>query len=162
LNRGSTLKIGGVSVGLVGLDQAVARLRESDPSGSLTPGEAASRLLSSLEGRNYVPDSAREAYLAALAAVWEGKQGEDGDAAPSIRSLGPGCVSCNRLERIVRQVRDERGIAADIEHIHDLDEIWRYGVMQTPALVIDDKVLCAGRLPSKAQVEIWVNELLGG
>jgi small redox-active disulfide protein 2 len=160
LNRGRTLKIGGVSVGFVSLEQAVSRLRESDPSGSLTPVDAASKLLSHLEEKNYIPDSAREAYLEALAGIWAGKQGEDSESAPSIRILGPGCVSCNRLEQLVRQVLDEKRVAADIEHIHDLDEIWRYGVVQTPALVINDKVLCAGRLPSKAQIEIWVRGLL--
>jgi hypothetical protein len=50
------------------------------------------------------------------------------------------------------------GIAADIFQVHDLDEIGRFGVMQTPALVINNKLKCAGRLPSRAQVEEWLRE----
>jgi len=50
------------------------------------------------------------------------------------------------------------GIAADIFQVHDLDEIGRFGVMQTHALVIDNKFKCTGRSPSHARVEEWLRE----
>jgi len=50
------------------------------------------------------------------------------------------------------------GITADIFQVHDLDEIGRFGVMQTHALVIDNKFKCTGRLPSRARVEEWLRE----
>jgi len=75
-----------------------------------------------------------------------------------IRILGPGCVSCNNLQKLVIEIMSDMGIAADIFQVHDLDEIGRFGVMQTPALVINNKLKCAGRLPSRAQVEEWLRE----
>ena len=54
----------------------------------------------------------------------------------------------------------EMGLAADIEQVHDLDEIWRHGVLSTPALVINGQVLCAGRIPTRAEVEEWLRREL--
>jgi hypothetical protein len=50
------------------------------------------------------------------------------------------------------------GLAADMESVHDLDEIWRFGVTKTPALIINGRVKCAGRMPSPTEVEEWVRE----
>jgi hypothetical protein len=50
------------------------------------------------------------------------------------------------------------GLAADMESVHDLDEIWRFGVTKTPALIINNTVKCAGRMPTPAEVEEWVRE----
>jgi hypothetical protein len=66
------------------------------------------------------------------------------------------------IATLVEQVYEEitarnyiPAIAADVFQVNDLDEIGRYGVMQTPALVINGRVKCAGRLPTRAQVEGW-------
>lgn len=65
-----------------------------------------------------------------------------------IKILGPGCKNCVTLDRITREVVDEMGIEATIEKIEDYGEIASYGVMTTPALVVDGKVLIAGRVPT--------------
>lgn len=160
-----TIRIGGASIGLVGLDAALSRVMATHAGEPPDADEAAHRILGILEGRNYIPESARRSYLEALAGLWRerfsdgGTEGEIGCL--SIRILGPGCVSCMSLEGLVLSVLDEREIAADIEHVRDLDEIWRYGVFTTPALVVNDRVLCAGRLPSRAKVESLITEFLG-
>lgn len=154
------VKIGGVSVGLAGLDAAIAKVRASDPDGLKGPEDAALEVLAILEEKNYVPAAARDAYIDAIKRLLTGAGGGDDPQGLSIRILGPGCVSCNRLEEIVRSVLDQKGIAADIEHVKDLDEIWRYGVISTPALVINERVLCSGRLPARCNVEEWLHEIV--
>lgn len=65
-----------------------------------------------------------------------------------IKVLGPGCKNCVTLDRIVREVTAELGIEATFEKIEDYSAIAGYGVMSTPALVIDGKVVLAGRVPT--------------
>ena len=55
---------------------------------------------------------------------------------------------------------DEMQVAADIFQVHDLDEIGRFGVMQTPALIINGKLKSVGRLPTRSQIEEWLREEL--
>lgn len=158
------LKIGDQAVGLIGIEAAVSELKRISRNDGLTPEDAARALMKRIEHKNYIPPNARTAYLKALAHLW--KEETDAVVGPgeglyrSLRILGPDCIGCNRLEEIVRSVLDEKGIAADIDHVRDLDEIWRYGVITTPALVIGNKVLCSGRVPTRAQVEIWIQELV--
>jgi len=65
-----------------------------------------------------------------------------------IKVLGPGCKNCVTLDRITHEVIAEMGIAATIEKIEDYALIAGYGVMSTPALVVDGKVLLSGRVPT--------------
>lgn len=66
-----------------------------------------------------------------------------------IKVLGSGCSKCNALEESVREAMAALGIAEDIEHVTDFSKIAAYGVMTTPALVVDGKVVSAGRVLSK-------------
>jgi len=58
----------------------------------------------------------------------------------------------------VIEIMNDIDVAADVFQVHDLDEIGRFGIMRTPALVINGHVKCAGRLPTRAQVEGWLRE----
>lgn len=69
-----------------------------------------------------------------------------------IKVLGPGCNNCKNLERVTRQAIAELGLDATIEKITDYSTIVGYGVMSTPALVVDEKVLLSGRVPSVGQL----------
>ncbi len=158
-----TLKIGNTSIGLIGIEGALSRLRKKAETKQISPEEAALELLAAVKQRNYVPPAAEHKYLQALEKYWirhfsESQEQESDNR--QIRILGPGCVSCNRLEEMVISIFSEYGLPADIEHVKDLDEIWRYGVIQTPALIIGNKVLCSGRLPTRAAVEAWLRELM--
>jgi small redox-active disulfide protein 2 len=157
------LKVGNSSVGLRGLDGALTEVIERHGNSDITPFEAARLILDKVEKRNYIPQEARNSYLDALSDLWLGRlRGEAPRSGERIvRILGRGCVGCNRLEEMVMDVFQELGIAADIEHVRELDEIWRYGVDKTPALVLGNRVVSAGRIPSKALVEGWVREFFG-
>ena len=69
-----------------------------------------------------------------------------------IKVLGPGCNNCKTLERVTKEAVAELGIEATIEKIEDYSTIAGYGVMSTPALVINEKVVYSGRVPTPAQL----------
>ncbi len=69
-----------------------------------------------------------------------------------IKVLGPGCANCKNLERVTREAVDGLGLDATIEKVEDYPTIVGYGVMSTPALVVDERVVVSGRVPSVAQV----------
>jgi len=69
-----------------------------------------------------------------------------------IKVLGPGCSNCKNLERVTREAIDALGLDATIEKVDDYPTIMGYGVMSTPALVIDETVVVSGRVPTQSQV----------
>ena len=71
----------------------------------------------------------------------------------NIKILGPGCPKCKTLEKVTRQAVDELGIEATIEKVEDIVKIMAYNVMHTPVLVINEKVLLKGIVPSVSQVK---------
>lgn len=70
-----------------------------------------------------------------------------------IKILGTGCPKCKSLEKLTRDVIAEKGIDANISKEEDIMKIMEYGVMKTPGLVIDDKVVFSGRLPSSKEMD---------
>ena len=70
-----------------------------------------------------------------------------------IKVLGPGCNNCKNLERVTREAVASLGIDATIEKAEDYSQIVGYGVMRTPALVVDEEVIVSGRVPTAAQVK---------
>jgi small redox-active disulfide protein 2 len=73
-----------------------------------------------------------------------------------IEILGHGCQKCNHLEQEVRDVVAAAGLEAEIRHISDDAEIMARGVLSTPGLVIDGRVVSAGRVPTREQVAGWL------
>jgi small redox-active disulfide protein 2 len=73
-----------------------------------------------------------------------------------IEVLGPGCPNCQAVERNVRQALATTGLSAEVRHVTDWAEIAGRGVMSTPGLLIDGKVVSTGRIPSPRQVEEWL------
>jgi small redox-active disulfide protein 2 len=69
-----------------------------------------------------------------------------------IKILGTGCSKCRTLEKITRDVAEQMGINAEIKKEEDIMKIMSYGVMQTPGLVINGKVVVAGRVPSSEEI----------
>jgi small redox-active disulfide protein 2 len=69
-----------------------------------------------------------------------------------IKVLGPGCTSCVALERVTREAVAALGLDASVEKVEDYPTIMGYGVMSTPALVVDEQVLFSGRVPRAAQL----------
>ena len=75
-----------------------------------------------------------------------------------IKILGTGCAKCKALEKLTREVIADSGIAANVEKVEDIVKIMGYGVMQTPALVINQKVVLSGRLPSVSEIRELLNK----
>ncbi len=69
-----------------------------------------------------------------------------------IKVLGPGCANCVNLEKVTREVVADLGITASIEKVTDYGAIAGYGVMRTPALVVDEALVLSGRVPTASQV----------
>ena len=69
-----------------------------------------------------------------------------------VKILGTGCVNCKNLEALTRAALDDLGLEVEIEKVTDPGEIVSWGVMSTPALVIDDEVVLSGRIPSSNQL----------
>lgn len=150
------LKIGTATVGLVGLDLAMTvALAEKLPE-----DEAVERLYQAVAGKNYIPAPVIDLYREALRLEYRQRSGlvAGTTANLTIRILGPGCVTCNRIKTMVIDVLQQLQLAADMEQINDLDEIWRHGVINTPALIINGQIKASGRHPSPAEVEEWIRE----
>ena len=76
----------------------------------------------------------------------------------NIKILGTGCSKCNHLEKKVRELVNINSIEATIEKITDLKEIMKYGIMMTPGLVINDKVVSYGTIPGDNKIIQWLEE----
>ncbi|MFH1057552.1 MAG: thioredoxin family protein [Pseudomonadota bacterium] len=73
-----------------------------------------------------------------------------------IKILGPGCAKCHRAEDVVRTAVASSGAAAKVVKVSDMMEIAAHGVMKTPAVVVDGRVVCAGKVPTPAEVLGWL------
>ena len=77
-----------------------------------------------------------------------------------IKVLGPGCAKCHQLEQTTQEVVRELGIDAEIEYVKDIKKIMEYPILTTPGLVIDEKLVCSGRVPSTAEVTTYITTAL--
>jgi small redox-active disulfide protein 2 len=73
-----------------------------------------------------------------------------------IKILGSGCASCRKLEALTRDALTQLGLEGEIEHVTDPAQIAEWGVMSTPALVIDDDVVVVGRVPEPDKLEALI------
>jgi len=69
-----------------------------------------------------------------------------------IKVLGTGCPKCKKLEATAQEAVKEAGIDANITKVEDMNDIMQYGVMVTPALVVDEKVVMSGKVPKKEEL----------
>ena len=82
-------------------------------------------------------------------------------AAAGVKVLGPGCAKCNALEGAVRSALEELGMDTTIDHVTDFAQIAAYGVMSTPALVVDGKVASYGKVLSKDEAKAIIQKTRG-
>ena len=119
-------------------------------------------MLSEIALNNYVPRAAQDAYGHALLREFEIAQGlliaEEPSHGLNIAVLGMSCARCSQLEDDVRDLLSEMKIAANLHHITDLKEIAHYGLLGSPALVINNKVFSVGEVPPKSKIRQWIIE----
>jgi small redox-active disulfide protein 2 len=150
---------GGLKVGLTGLAAALAEVR---PLEGRPEEEIAQALLARLRTQNYIPPTAEPEYKKALLREYKKALGEEvaaEEGALSIKILGPGCASCTALTQMVISVLSELGLPADVEHVKDVQEIAKTGVMGLPALLINGEVKAVGQSPTREALKRW---LVGG
>jgi small redox-active disulfide protein 2 len=77
-----------------------------------------------------------------------------------IKVLGTGCANCIKLEELVKQVVLENKFEADIQKVTDKEKFMDYGIMLTPGLVVNGKVLSTGKIPTKSTLEHWLIDIV--
>jgi small redox-active disulfide protein 2 len=78
----------------------------------------------------------------------------------TIKILGSGCANCKRLEQIARKVVEEMRLEAEVIKVTDYNDILKYNIISTPGLVINEKVVSSGRIPSPAEVTTFLTGAL--
>ena len=157
------IRVGNSPVGIMGLKTAMEEMAED--YAERPDDEAEAELLKRLSKKNYIPSRVKESYGKAFLREFKKFLGkpyeEEISGGVEIKVLGQGCVQCDRLERDLMEVMAEIDLAADLEHVRDIKEIGKYGVMGMPALLINDKVMSVGRVPPKAKLKEWLEEAQG-
>ena len=152
------ISVGGHRVGIIGLKPALEAV--AGEFAGRPEVEIKAALMEKLGKANYIVPSASAAYEAAFLREYKKYVGEPMPEDPAgpiqIKVLGPGCPSCDRLEQDLMAVMSELNLSADLDHVRDVKEIACYGVMGSPALVINGKVVAVGRVPSKSQLKEWL------
>ncbi len=156
----SYIAIKGIRVGILGLREVLEKL--SAWKGKKDE-EIADRMLVKLRARNYKPPSVETEYKQVFLREFKKFVGEpvaeEKTSILNIAILGPGCPSCDQLEQMVMSILTEENIGAEVEHIRDVREIASYGMVATPALVINGRIKSSGLLPNKNQIAKWLSEI---
>jgi hypothetical protein len=128
------IKVDKYRVGILGLRHVMEEMAKD--YAEKPDGEAQTELLKPLSRKNYIPDRVKGSYGKVFLREFKRFLGKPHDEeileGLEIKVLGPGCIQCNRLERELMEVMAEMNLAGDIEHVADISEIGRYGVMGTP------------------------------
>lgn len=153
--------VDGHPVGIIGLQESLEQLAErfhQDMEEKIIKEE----LLRTLKEKNYIPARAEkeyaEAFLREFKKFMKMPLEEELASMLDVKVLGQGCARCNALMEQVMKIMGEAGLIGNVEHIKDLKEIAGYGVMGSPALVINGEVKSVGTVPSKAKIRKWLEE----
>ena len=148
------VSVGRTQVGLVGITEIFAGLKSEKGK---TDAELQKVLLEKAEEKNYIPPGARAEYEKALFREFKKFLGEKVEEERGhfleVTILGPGCYSCNKSEQDVMAVLSETGIRANLNHVSAPNRIAQYGILSTPALIMNGKVKSSGRVPSKPMIK---------
>ncbi len=151
--------VGDMQIGLVGLKGIFEELKNS--RGTPEP-ELKAMLVEKVGQKNYIASSVRQEYERALFREFRKFLGEKVEEERGgfleVVILGLGCYSCNKLEQDVMAVLSETGIQAGLNHVSDPALMAQYGILSTPALIINGKVKSAGTLPGRSTIKKWLEE----
>lgn len=154
------IKVGRFDVGILGLKQLVEQMATTHE------GESDERIgafmVRELSARNYIPDGAKDDYAKAFVREFRKAAGQEVSVTDSqgldIKVLGMGCAQCDSLEQMIMGLLTELDLPASLDHVRDVKEIAQYGVMGSPGLIINGKVVAVGRVPPRNQLKAWLIE----
>jgi hypothetical protein len=154
--------VGNTQIGLIGLKEIFENLKSQrgNPESILKE-----MLVERAAKKNYIPDSIKEDYKKALYREFRKFLGEKVEEERrtflEIVILGTGCFSCNQLEKDILSVLSETEIEAGLNHITDPILMAQYGILPSPALIINGKVKSKGTIPQKSMIKKWLEEERG-
>ena len=161
------IKIGKFDISLAGIKQVITELALTHADKQ--DAEIAALMLERLSHDNYIPSSATEEYGRAFVREFRKFTGQPyQDEAPrglEIKVLGMGCAQCHGLTQTIMELLTELGLPADLDHVTDIKEIAQYGVMGSPGLVINGKIMAVGSVPPRKKLKEWLidaNQFRGG
>ena len=154
------IRVGDFTAGVIGLRSIFDEIKQS---GADTPEMIKKKLVELARRQNYITDAAYEKYAEALWREYQKFLGkklyEENKAQLVIRVLGPGCPACEQMMEDVRSVLVELNLPADLRHVRNPDEIAQFGLVATPALVINNKLKISGRKAQHKQIMHWLPEV---
>ena len=160
MNDVTQIRIGKFATGIIGWKAALAQVVQQGKA--LNDEQIADLLVEILSKHNYIETRMKKEYAQAFLREYKRHIGEPMAAAArqgiEIKVLGRGCAQCDRLEQDIMAVMAETGIVADLEHVRELAEIGRYGVLGSPALVVNGQVKAVGSVPPKPKIKAWLEE----
>ena len=156
----SQVRVGEFTAGIIGLKSVLQNM--AGEWAEKPDALVAAELVERLSVKNYIPESAKASYGMAFLREFKKFTGkpyeEEASEQLEIKILGPGCANCDRLEREVMETVNELDLPAGIDHVRDIREIGKYGVMGSPALIINGKVKAVGRVPMRSEIRKWLME----
>jgi len=154
------IKVGKHTIGIIGLKSIIEKV--ANDFAQKPEAEVIDELLKRLSAKNYIPGNIRKEYGKAFLREFNKSLGRPYEKEVfeglEVKVLGQGCTQCDKLEQELMDVVAEFEFIADIEHVRNLKEIGKYGVMGMPALIINGKVKSVGRVPSKNKLIEWLKE----
>ncbi len=154
------ITISGRPIGILGFKAVLEELAPTLAQG--TDDLLAQELVTRLSKKNYIPEKVKAEYGKALVREFRRQLGqsvpEEKIEGIVIKVLGQGCTNCRELTQRIMDVMSELNLAADLEHVTDIKAIAQYGVLGSPALIINGKVLARGTVPSKKQLMDWLKQ----
>jgi small redox-active disulfide protein 2 len=152
------ISCGRFRIGVTGLKAAIEAVKSLQDR---PEEEIAQALLARVKPMNYIPASAQEEYKKAFLREFKRALGEKVEVPRiglNIKILGPGCSSCDRLEQTAIEALAELGLPAEVDHVRDVREIAKWGLLGAPALLINDEVKVVGVVPTKGMLKKWLAE----
>lgn len=155
-----TVVINGKQVGIVDLDEVFERAKEKNFK---SEEEIKDFILSEVKNKNYIPPSLERTYREELYEeflISSGKRERKTSDTPRIRLYGVGCPRCEGMNRTILEVISEKNLAVDYQYVKDINEMKKIGIMASPSLIINDKLVSAGRVLTKREIEGLLTGLL--
>ena len=157
------VSVSGFSVSIIGLMKLMAEMAKTHTDKS--DDKVRSYMLEELGKGNYIPPKARDEYGRAFVRELRKFLGQSyTDENPKgldVKVLGAGCTQCHTLTQLIMEVLTELKVPASVDHVMDIKEIARYGIMGAPALLINGKVVAVGSVPPRDRIKKWLSDANG-